>query len=163
VRRAPSRVSIVLVLAALGFALTSVQCARDTSRLSSEQEARFQGEGILRRADNIVFHYTREFGYRREERRENRLASIVVTSRTVLIHKNEKVGIEITPESRRAYDVHRRGSRVRLNAGSGKSVEVWSFEPPSDAAGWTRDIRAVIRNRSEGGRSGSSSAEGTVR
>lgn len=99
---------------------------------------------MLRRADNIVFHYTRASGFRREESRENRLASIVVTPRSVLIHKNGKVGVEITP-SRRFYDVHRRGTRVLIHAGSGRSTEIWSFEPPTDAEGWTRDIRSVIR------------------
>ena len=125
--------------------LAAVQCAQDTSRLSPEQEARFQEEGILRRADTIVFHYTHESGYRLEERRENRLASIVVTKHSVLIHKNEKVGVEITPGSRRLYEVHRRATRVAIRAGSGRSAEVWSFEPPTEAEGWTRDIRAVIR------------------
>ena len=121
---------------------------QDTSRLTPEQEARFTAEGVLRRADNIAFHYTREGGYRREERRESRRASIIVTRRTVLIHKNAKVGIEITPASRR-YEVHRRGARVLIHhAGTGRSGEVWSFEPQDDAEGWTRDIRAVIRGGS---------------
>ena len=128
----------------LASALAGVQCAQDTSRLTPEQEARFTAEGVLRRADNVVFHYTRDSGYRRGETRENRPASIIVTPRSVLIHKNAKVGIEITPASRR-YDVHRRGARVLIHAGTGRSGEVWSFEPPDDAEGWTRDIRAVIR------------------
>lgn len=101
---------------------------------------------MLRRADNIVFHYTRAYGFRREGTRENRLASIVVTPRSVLIHKNAKVGLEITTASRRLYDVHRRGTRVLVHAGSGRSTEIWSFEPPTDAEGWTRDIRSVIRD-----------------
>ena len=122
------------------------QCAQDTSRLTPEQEARFTAEGVLRRADNVVFHYTRDSGYRRGETRENRPASIIVTSRSVLIHKNAKIGIEITGSSRRAYDVHRRGTRVLIHAGTGRSGEVWSFEPATDADGWTRDIRAVIRD-----------------
>jgi hypothetical protein len=141
--RAPLRYSIALIAGALALVFAGA-CSQDTSRLSPEQEARFQKEGVLRRADNIVFHYTRAYGFRREETRENRLASIVVTPQSVLIHKNGKVGVEITP-SRRFYDVHRRGTRVLVHAGSGRSTEVWSFEPPSDAEGWTRDIRSVIR------------------
>jgi hypothetical protein len=126
--------------------LAVVQCAEDTSKLTPEQEARFQEEGILRRADNIVFHYTREYGFRREGTRERRLASIVVTRHSVLIHKNEKVGLEFTARSRRPFEVHRRGMRVRIYARSGsRSGEVWSFEASTDAEGWTRDIRAVIR------------------
>ena len=133
------------------LAFGATQCAQDTSRLTPEQEARFTAEGVLRRADTAMFHYTREYGYRREERREGRRASIIVTPRTVLIHKNAKVGLEITPASRR-YDVHRRGTRVLIHAGTGRSGEVWSFEPPDDAEGWTRDIRAVIRAAPTDGR-----------
>lgn len=133
------------------IALALAGCAQDTSRLTPAQEARFQEEGVVRRADNIAFHYThdyRSYGFRREgmrENREDRRASIVVTHRSVLIHKNEKVGIEITPRSRR-YDVNRREGRVLIHAGTGRTGEVWSFEPPDgDAEGWTQAIRAVIR------------------
>jgi len=130
----------VLVLAFAG-----IHCAQDTSRLTPDQEARFKHEGIVRRADNVVFRFTRASeGYRHSELRENRVASIIVTRETVLVHKNQKVGIEITGRSRR-YDVNRRGARVLIHAGTGRSAEVWSFEPPDDAEGWTRDIRAVIR------------------
>ena len=147
---------MALGMALLVLPLAGVQCAQDTSRLTPAQEARFQEEGIVRRADNVVFHYThdyasRAYGYRRGETRENRedrRASILVTHRSVLIHKNEKVGIAITPRSRR-YDVSRREGRVLIHAGTGRTGEVWSFEPPDgDAEGWTRDIRAVIRGGS---------------
>ncbi|MEP6574468.1 MAG: hypothetical protein ABJD11_17335, partial [Gemmatimonadota bacterium] len=90
------------------------------------------------------FRYTHDAGSR-ESGWENRRASIIVTRQSVIIHKNEKLGIEITPQSRRFYDVHRDGNRVRINAGSGRSAETWSFTPPDDADGWTKDIRAVIK------------------
>jgi hypothetical protein len=148
------RASRWIRIAALAAALTGPQCAQDTSRLSPSQEARFQQEGIARRADNVVFRFTRpSSGYRRQEFREDRVASIIVTRRSVLIHKNQKIGIEITERSRR-YDVHRRGTRVLIHAGSGRSGEVWSFEPADDAEGWTRDIRAVIQNPSDSKASG---------
>ena len=131
--------------AILALALGFLACSGDTSRLTPEQESRFNGEGVLHRADNIWFRYTHEAGTR-EAGWEDRLGSIVVTKRTVLIHKNQKVGIEITAASRRAYDVQRDGARVRIGAGSGKSREVWSFLPPDDAEGWARDIRTVIRS-----------------
>jgi len=131
--------------AILALALGFLACSGDTSRLTPEQESRFTGEGVLHRADNIWFRYTHEAGTR-EAGWEDRLGSIVVTKQTVLIHKNQKVGIEITAASRRAYDVQRDGARVRIGAGSGKSREVWSFQPPDDAEGWTRDIRTVIRS-----------------
>jgi hypothetical protein len=126
-------------------ALGVLACSGDTSRLTPERETRFGAEGIVHRADNIWFRYTHDAGTR-VAGWEDRRGSIVVTRQTVLIHKNEKVGIEITPASRRAYEVERDGRRVRIGAGAGKSREVWSFEPPDDAEGWARDIRAVIRS-----------------
>lgn len=124
-------------------------CRRDTGRLTPAQEQRFAQEGLLHRADNVTFRWTQGAG-REGGTWEDRLASIVVTRRSVLIHKNEKVGVEITPDSRRDYEVHRDGRRVRIKAGSGKSAETWSFTPDDDAEAWTQDIRAVIRG-SEGG------------
>jgi hypothetical protein len=56
------------------------------------------------------------------------------------------VGLEISPASRRYADVARNGDRIRIHSGSGQSQEVWSFQPESDAPGWTDAIRAVIRN-----------------
>ena len=70
---------------------------------------------------------------------------MVVTRSSVLIHKNDKVGLEITPRSRRFYAVERERDRVRLRSGDGRNEEVWSFAPPDDPAGWVNDIRAVIR------------------
>lgn len=130
-------------IAVLALGLSA--CSNDTSRLTPEQEARFGAEGVVRRADNVWFRYTHDAGTRAAGW-EDRRGSIVVTRQTVLIHKNQKIGIEITPASRRASDVGRDGGRVRIGVGSGKSREVWSFEPPDDADGWTRDIRTVIRS-----------------
>ncbi len=121
-------------------------CAQDTSRLTAEMEARFQTEGIARRADNLEFRYTHGLGTR-EAGWEDRRASIVVTGQTVYIHKNEKVGLVIGPGSRRVCSVERRGDRVRVHAGTGQSAEVWSFVPPDDAEAWARDIRVVIHTR----------------
>jgi hypothetical protein len=107
---ASSRGSILARTAVLVLAFAGAHCAQETSRLTPDQEARFQKEGIVRRADNVVFRFTRASeGTRHSEFRENRVASIIVTRETVLVHKNEKVGIEITGRSRR-YEVNRRGS-----------------------------------------------------
>jgi hypothetical protein len=130
----------VFVVAALTGA-----CNRTTSKLSPAQEERFASEGNVRRGDDLDFRYTHDVG-RGDTRWENRRASIVVTSKSVLIHKNEKVGLEITPGTRRYADVARDGSRVRIRVGTSRSGEVWSFEPESDAAGWTDAIRQVIRS-----------------
>lgn len=135
-------VRVVVASALLLIAATG--CSSTTAKLSAAQEQRFAAEGINHRGDDLDFRFTRDAGGR-DTRWENRRASIVVTGKSVLIHKNEKVGLEITPTTRRYVDVARDGSRVRIRAGSGRSQEVWSFEPASDAAGWTEAIRAVVR------------------
>jgi hypothetical protein len=136
-----------MVRAAVGTALLllgATGCDSTTSKLSAAAEQRYAAEGINHRANDVDFRYTRDAGGP-DARWENRRASIVVTGKSVLIHKNEKIGLEITPTTRRYVDVARDGSRVRIRAGSGRSQEVWSFEPESDAAGWTDAIRVVVR------------------
>lgn len=59
---------------------------------------------------------------------------------------NGKPLVEITPRSTGFYDIHRETDRLSLRAGSGKSALSWSFRPPEDADGWTKDIRAVMKN-----------------
>ena len=136
--------------AALCLALVlGAGCRESTGALGAELERRFAQETVVRRADDQVFRWTRDPGGR-SEIREDRLASVVVTRATVLVHKNGKVGVEITPRSRRDYAVERDGSRVRIRAGRGRSEELWSFVPPDDPAGWAADIRAVIRARPAG-------------
>jgi hypothetical protein len=137
-----------LVVALLALAPA---CRHETGRLTAEQEQRLRAEGVRHRADNVRFRYT--FGRRSGSVWEDRLASIIVTGRTVLIHKNEKVGVQITPDSRPFYDVHHDGQRLRLSAGRGQSAESWSFEPSDDAGAWARDIRSVIEaSKSEANR-----------
>jgi hypothetical protein len=115
-----------------------------TARLPSDLDARIQREGIVRSANDLIFRYTEAPG-RSRSRWEDRKASIVVTPATILIHKNAKIGLEITPRTLRPVAVERSGMRVRLRAGSGRAEELWSFEPPDgDAEGWTRDLRAVV-------------------
>jgi hypothetical protein len=116
----------------------------DTSKLSPEREAQLVAEKIRFRAANLSFRFSHDQGTR-DAGWENRTASIVVTDSTVLIFKNEKVGVEITPSSRKLYQVSREKERVRVAAGSGQAREVWSFVPPDSAAQWTEAIRAVIK------------------
>ena len=132
------RCTALLALALVGG------CRETTSALSADLERRFAQETVVRRADDLVFRYTRDPGGR-SEIREDRLASVVVTGATVLVHKNGKVGVEITPRSRREYAVERDAGRVRIRAGRGRSEELWSFVPPDDPAGWAADIRRVIK------------------
>src|SRR6188474_2664787 len=98
----PRRLAAPLVL---GLALAG--CSMDTSRLDPELLRRFQAEGIVRREDNIVFRYTEGAGTR-ESSWEDRRGSIVVTRQTIYIHKNEKIGLQITPRTRKVVDVERR-------------------------------------------------------
>jgi hypothetical protein len=125
--------------------LSTLACDVSTSRVTPEQEQRFTSEGIVRKADDLDFRFTRDPGGR-SERWENRRASIVVTKSTLLIHKNAKLGLEITPRTQREAAVERTGDRIRIRVGRGRSEEVWSFVPPSDAVGWVTDIRALIKS-----------------
>ena len=130
---------LLLTLAGLG-------CSnfQTTSRLPRALESRIQQEGIVRSASDLTFRYTEAPG-RRRTRWEDRRASIVVTPATILIHKNDKIGLEITPRTLRPVAVERDGDRLKLRAGSGQSEELWSFVPPDgDAAGWSGDLRAVV-------------------
>lgn len=134
-----------VVAGAIALAGLSGCSERTTASLPPALEARVTQEGVVRRAPDLTFRYTEAPG-RRSARWENRRASIVVTPRTILIHKNAKIGLEVTPRTQRDVTVERDGGRVRLRAGSGRSEVLWSFEPPDgDAAGWTRDLRAVVR------------------
>jgi hypothetical protein len=127
-----------------GLALPMTGCNQTTGRLTQEQEQRLQAEGILRRADDLTFRFTHGAGTR-SAGWEDRRASIIVTKQHVIIHKNEKLGLELTARTRRFVQVRRDGDRVRISAGGGQSAESWSFVPPGDAAGWVEDIRSVVR------------------
>jgi hypothetical protein len=122
-------------------------CREKTGELTPSQQQRLDSEGIVRRADDLVFRYTHDVG-RRNASWEDRKASIIVTKQSVIIHKNEKLGLEITLRTRRFVQVRRDGNRVRISAGGGQSAESWSFVPPDDAAGWAEDIRAVAKTGS---------------
>jgi len=125
-------------------AIVVAGCSEKTGGLTPAQEQRLQSEGLVRRADDQIFRYTHDAGTR-DAGWEDRKASILVTKQSVIIHKNEKLGLEINPRTRRFVQVRRDGDRVRISAGSGGAAESWSFVPPYDAAGWAEDIRAVVR------------------
>ena len=135
--RACTRLGAMLLVA------TTLGCSEKTGALTPAQQQRLESEGILHRADDLEFRYTHDPG-RREAGWEYRKASIIVTRQSVIIHKNEKLGLQITPTTRRFVQVRREGDRVRISAGGGHSAESWSFVPPDDPAGWARDIRAVV-------------------
>lgn len=139
------RARLPVRLLAAGVALlgvASMGCSKKTGALTPSQQQRLESEGIVRRADDLMFRFTHDAG-RRDAGWEDRKASIIVTKQSVLIHKNEKLGLEITPRTRRFVQVRRDGDRVRISAGGGRSAETWSFVPPDDAVGWAEDIRAV--------------------
>jgi hypothetical protein len=130
-------VAVALVLACSG-------CARDTSALPDARAAQLDREGIVRRADNLMFRRTRHPSPGRTTWSKKR-ASLVVTRQTVLLHVNGKPLVEITPRSTGSYEIHRDHDRLQLRAGTSASETSWSFRPGDDADGWARDIRAVIR------------------
>jgi predicted acyltransferase len=136
---------------ALAAAVLLAGCARETSRLAPELKQRLESEGIVHRADNVRFRRSHDVGRYGAGWREG-MASIIVTSQSVIIHRNEKVFLEINPRSRRFLEVRRDGDRVRIRSGSGGSSEVWSFQPPDSADAWTKDIRAVIAASASGRR-----------
>jgi hypothetical protein len=136
-----NRASLVLGLVAAMGATTA--CQQKTGALTPSEQQRIDSEGVVRRADDLIFRYTHDAG-RRDAGWEDRKASIIVTKQSVIIHKNEKLGLEITARTRRYVAVRRDGNRVRISAGGGGSAESWSFVPPDDPAGWAADIRAVI-------------------
>jgi hypothetical protein len=143
------RIQAAVWARALGGALVFlsaafVGCIEKTGELTPAQQQRLESEGVVRRADDLMFRYTHDVG-RRNAGWEDRKASITVTKQSVIIHKNEKLGLEVTPRTRRYVAVRRDGNRVRISAGGGKSAESWSFVPPDDPAGWADDIRAVIK------------------
>ena len=143
-RRSVSRISAELALVVIAGG--SLGCgAGTTARLDRDTSSRLAGEGIVRTADDLTFRYSTGAG-RSNARWEDRRASIIVTHASVLIHKNEKVGIDLRAGQGRGYTVERAGNRIRIRHGSGRSAEIWSFEPPGDAPGWTTDIRSVITN-----------------
>ena len=119
-------------------------CARDTSTLTPAWQQRFATEGIVRRADNVVVRHTREAG-RYENSYKDRLASVVVTRGTILIHQGERVLLEVTPRTRREISITRQGGRIRIRAIGERVTEIFSFEPKEDAAGWAEDLRAVAK------------------
>jgi hypothetical protein len=125
--------------------LAGLGCSEKTGVLTPAQQQRIDSEGLVRRADDLVFRFTHDAG-RRGVGWEDRKASILVTRQSVIIHKNEKLGLEITPRTRRYGAVRRDGNRVRISTGSGGATESWSFVPPSDPAGWAADIRAVMNS-----------------
>lgn len=133
-----------LALGLLVAAGVTTACQEKTAALTPSEQQRIDSEGLVRRADDLIFRYTHDAG-RRDAGWEDRKASIIVTKKSVIIHKNEKLGLEITPRTRRYVAVRRDGNRVRISAGGGGSAESWSFVPPDDPAGWAEDIRAVLK------------------
>ncbi len=119
-------------------------CARDTSALTPEWNQRFETEGIIRRADNVIVRHTRLAGPY-DQGYKDRLASILVTKGSLLIHQNDRVLLEVTSRTQRMVEIRRQGGRVRVRVVGERVSEIFSFEPQEDAAGWAEDLRKVAR------------------
>jgi hypothetical protein len=128
-------------------------CDRTTGKLSPSQLTELQGEGIVRREDDLWVRYSHGLGTYRGGGWEEHRMSIVVTGSRVLIHRNERVILEITERSTGHYSVRRAGDRLSLHAGEGRSARSWAFHPADDPEGWAKDIRAVIQKSAGAGRS----------
>jgi len=140
--RAARRGAALAITAAV--LLAAGGCRPDSSRLTTEWERRFATEGVLRRAPNVVVRHTREVGPYGNQYRD-RLASVVVTKGTVLIHQNDRPLLELTSRTRRHVRVVRDADRLRISVDGKRVTEVFSFRPPEDAPGWADDVRAVSR------------------
>ena len=123
-------------------------CSRSTGRLSAETARRLEHEGILRRADDLLFRYTHRAG-EGQVGWEEWTASIVLTRRSLLVHVNEKARLEITAEAGDDYRVRRDHDRIVLRAETSRSSRSWSFRPPEDAEGWTHDLRAMLKGSAD--------------
>ena len=88
------------LLFALALLAILAACHRTTATLPPDLLSRFEAESIVRRADDLVFRYSYYSRSTYGTRWEERDASIIVTKRSVFIHKNEKVGLDLTPASR---------------------------------------------------------------
>jgi hypothetical protein len=119
-------------------------CARDTSPLTAELDSRLQTEGVVLRAPNLTFRHSRGSGTS-DARWEDRRASIVVTTQTVLIHDAGRKLLELTPRTRRDIQVRRDGGRLRIRVGDGRNAETWSFLPPDSLDAWAEAVRAVAK------------------
>lgn len=142
---------VTRIVAGLAFAALALACKATTSTLPPDLTSRFEAESVVRRADDQVFRYTYYSRSTRGNRWEDRDASIIVTRSSVFIHKNGKVGLDLTPATRKATEVRRDGDRVIISAGSGQSKVSWSFRPPDDAERWATDIRRILKD-DEGGK-----------
>jgi hypothetical protein len=132
------------VAAGVALILFAAGCQK-TGKLSPALQERFDKEGMLHRADDVTFRRTRPAGYR-DSGWDQKKASIIVTRESIFIHVNGKPLVEVTPRSTGFYEVRRDHERISFHVGSGASTLIWSFRPADDPEGWTKDIRAVIRN-----------------
>jgi hypothetical protein len=132
-------------LVALATTLVVVAaCRATTGKLPPDLLSRFEAESIVHRADDQVFRYSYYSRSTRSNRWEDRDASIIVTRSSVFIHKNGKVGLDLTGATRKATDVRREADRVIISDGSGQSKVSWSFRPPEDAEGWASAVRQAL-------------------
>ena len=126
--------------------LASPGCSGSTARLSAEMTKRLESEGINRRADDQRFRYSRATGTR-SGGWQDLTASILVTSHTILIHRNDQKLLEITPDAAGVWRVRRDHDRLSIHSGGGRSGQSWSFHPPDDPPGWAEDMRRALRAR----------------
>src|SRR5262249_27110005 len=92
--------------AAIAALVALAACHRTTATLNDANARRFEAEGVVRRAPDLVFRKTHDVGTRAAGW-EELVASIVVTKASVVIHRRDRFALEITPRSTGAYEVAR--------------------------------------------------------
>ena len=144
-----SRIESMLFLLPLALALALAGCTPGTSNMPAAMRQGVEAQGIVRHEDNARIRYTR--GVIRRQWDEG-VASIVLTREGLLIHKNDRVLLEITKLNRGRYRVHRDHDRVAVGSALPTSRTSWSWRPrDGDAEGWAHDVRATLRGNAGAG------------
>lgn len=138
--RLRGRLCATLVLLTLGIA----GCSGTTATLTPEMAQRLEAEGTLHRADDIVLRFTHGIGARRGGW-EDVKASVVVTRRSIVIHRNAEMLLDVRSGDSREISVRRDHERLSLRIGGGRSAKSWSFRPADDPERWADDMRATLR------------------
>lgn len=129
-------------------AVVSAGCqASSTDPLDQGHRQRFESEGIVREAADLPFRRIRA-GDGPQTQWDQADASILVTHETVVIHRGDRLLLEITTRSSGQFRVARERDSIAIQVGGGPSWVSWSFRPPEDVEGWTEDVRAVVRRAS---------------
>jgi hypothetical protein len=126
------------------LAFTAAGCSGTTARLTPELTRRFESEGTVHRADDVILRFTHGIGTRRGGW-EDVKASVIVTRRSIVIHRNAELLLDLHGGQGGEFSVRRDHDRLSLRIGGRQSAKSWSFRPRDDAQQWAEDMRAALR------------------